>query len=204
MTTLEFFYDISSPWTYLAFSRMENLAKTHAVDIDWKPILVGGVFNEVNKDVYALRANPHPVKQRYYHKDLTDWARYCGVVIGNPPVFPVRSVEIMRTAIVALDAGCLPAYSWAAFRAYWGELRDISSPEERAALCRAVGLDPEEVERKISQADVKDRLRQNTEDLIARGGFGSPTIFINQTSMFFGNDRLPLVDAALAQLAEGA
>ncbi len=201
MTTLEFFYDISSPWTYLAFSRIEALAAKHAVAIDWKPILVGGVFNQVNKDVYELRANPHPVKQRYYHKDIADWARYCGVEIGNPPVFPVRSVEIMRTAIVALDAGCLPAYSWAAFRAYWGELRDISLPEERAALCRAVGLDADDVEHKISLADVKDRLRDNTEDLIARGGFGSPTLFVNRTLMFFGNDRLPLVDDALMRSA---
>lgn len=201
MTSLEFFYDISSPWTYLAFSRIEALAQRHDVDIDWKPILVGGVFNAVNQSVYDMRANPNPVKQQYYKKDIADWARYCGIKIGNPPVFPVRSVEIMRTAIVALDAGCLPAYSWAAFRAYWEYLRDISLPEERALLCRSVGLDPEEVEKKISQSDVKDRLRNNTEDLIARGGFGSPTIFINRTLMFFGNDRLPLVEAELERLA---
>lgn len=198
---LEFFYDISSPWTYLAFSRIEALADKHKVEIDWRPILVGGVFNAVNQGVYEMRANPTPVKQKYYFKDITDWARYCGVEIGNPPVFPVRAVEVMRTAIVALDNGCLPAYSWAAFRAYWGELRDISQFDERARLCRAVGLDPDAVEQEIATAAVKDRLRQNTEELIARGGFGSPTIFIDKTNMFFGNDRLPLVDYALSQKA---
>jgi len=168
VATLEFFFDCSSPWTYLAFSRIEALAGRAGVDIDWRPILVGGVFNAVNESVYEARANPHPVKGRYYVKDLQDWARYCGIEIGRPPVFPVRSVDAMRAAIVAQDEGKLPEFAWATFRSYWGELKDIS------------------------------RLRANTEELIARGGFGSPTMFVNKTDMYFGNDRLPLVEAALA------
>ena len=198
MATLEFFFDCSSPWTYLAFSRIEALAGRAGVDIDWRPILVGGVFNAVNESVYEARANPHPVKGRYYVKDLQDWARYCGIEIGRPPVFPVRSVDAMRAAIVAQDEGKLPAFAWATFRSYWGELRDISQPDVLEEVCAASGLNWDAVSRRIKDDDIKGRLRANTEELIARGGFGSPTMFVNKTDMYFGNDRLPLVEAALA------
>lgn len=197
MAQLEFFFDCSSPWTYLAFSRIEAIAERTGAQIIWKPVLVGGIFNAVNKDVYETRANPHPIKGRYYVKDLKDWAAYCNIKIGMPPVFPVRAVNAMRGALVALDEGKLPAYAWATFRTYWGELKDISQPEVLAAICREVGIDEALFARRITEDDVKDRLRENTEDVIARGGFGSPTMFINGTDMYFGNDRLPLVEAAL-------
>ena len=202
MVHFEFYFDISSPWTYLAFSRVENIAEKCGVDIDWRPILVGGVFNSVNETVYEQRANPHPVKGRYYVKDLQDWAQFCGIEIGAPPVFPVRAVNLMRAALVALDAGCLPDFSRSAFHAYWGELRDVSQPEELAQICTGVGLDPDEVAEKINSDDIKSRLRTNTEELVARGGFGSPTIFINGSDMYFGNDRMPLVEAALTRAVQ--
>ncbi len=195
---LEFFFDISSPWTYLAFSRIEDLATRCETQIAWRPILVGGVFNAVNETVYAQRANPHKIKARYYNKDLQDWARFCGIKIGMPAAFPLRAVTLMRAALVAQDEGCLPAFSWAAFRAYWGDLKDLSHAQELAALCVKVGLDADMVAKRIGEDDIKARLKQNTEELIARGGFGSPTIFIGKTDMYFGNDRLPLVEAALA------
>lgn len=198
LATLEFFFDCSSPWTYLAFARVEALAERTGATIEWRPILVGGVFNAVNESVYEARANPHPVKGRYYVKDLRDWARYCGVEIGQPPVFPVRSVDAMRAAIVAQDEGKLPAFAWATFRSYWGDLKDISQPDVLEEICNTAGLDWAVVGQRIKDEDVKARLRANTEEVIARGGFGSPTMFVNKTDMYFGNDRLPLVEVALA------
>ena len=200
MKQVEFFFDLSSPWTYLAFSRLEALIARQQAELIWYPILVGGVFNAVNDSVYEQRANPNPVKGRYYLKDLQDWARYCEVKIGQPPVFPVRAVELMRAAIVAQEKKCISAFCWAAFKAYWGELKDVSQVEERAALCVAAGMDPVETERRIADEDVKTRLRENTELLISRGGFGSPSFFVNGTDMYFGNDRLPLLEHALAAL----
>lgn len=197
MAKFEFFYDISSPWTYLAFARIEALAERCGVEIDFKPILVGGIFNAVNETVYEARANPHPVKGRYYVKDLRDWAKFCGVKIGNPPVFPLPAAGIMRAALVAQDEGKLSAFSHAAFHAYWGDLRDISQPEEMAALCEAVGMDAAATLAAIQTDEVKARLRANTQEVIDRGGFGSPTMFVNETDMYFGNDRLELVEAAL-------
>ncbi|MDJ0786808.1 MAG: 2-hydroxychromene-2-carboxylate isomerase [Myxococcota bacterium] len=197
MARLEFFYDCGSPWTYLAFHRIEEVARSAGAELVWKPILVGGVFNAVNDSVYEQRANPNPRKGKYWAKDLQDWARYEGIRIGWPSVFPVNSVGAMRGALVAQDAGCLPAWSRAVFEAYWGDDRDISRPEVLGELAKQVGLDAEDLLARIQTSDVKARLRANTEELIERGGFGSPTMFVDGSDMYFGNDRIPLVAAAL-------
>lgn len=194
---LEFFFDCSSPWTYLAFVRVHDIVARTGAEIVWKPILVGGVFNAVNQEVYERRAKPEPRKTAYYFKDLQDWAHHAGVRIGQPPVFPVNSVKAMRGAILALDEGKLVAYAQAVFEAYWGKLEDISQPSVLAQIARGVGLDAEAFLQRIDEASIKDRLRANTDELIARGGFGSPTMYVDGTDMYFGNDRLPLVEAAL-------
>jgi len=194
---LEFFFDCSSPWTYLAFVRVHDVVARTGAEIIWKPILVGGVFNAVNQEVYERRARPEPRKTAYYFKDLQDWARLAGVAIGQPPVFPVNAVKAMRGALVAQDEGKLVAYSRAVFEAYWGKLEDISQLPVLARIAAEVGLEPTAFLARIDDAQVKERLRQNTEELIARGGFGSPTMFVDGVDMYFGNDRLPVVEAAL-------
>jgi len=197
--TLEFFFDCSSPWTYLAFHKIEEVAAEARAELVWKPILVGGVFNAVNPSVYEARANPVPARAAYYGKDLADWARLYGLSIGMPKVFPVNSVKAMRGAFVAEEHGCLPEYCRAVFEAYWGELRDISRDDVLESLVAAVGLPRDAFFEKIASQPYKDRLRENTEELIRRGGFGSPTMFVNEADMYFGNDRLPLVRDALAR-----
>jgi 2-hydroxychromene-2-carboxylate isomerase len=197
MARLEFFFDCSSPWTYLAFHRIEALAAETNATLAWRPFLVGGVFNTVNRSVYAQRENPVPAKARYYLKDLQDWAGHYGIRIGSPAVFPVNSVKAMRGCFVALEAGCLPAYARAVFETYWGDLEDISHDAVLDRIGRRVGLDPADFFAKISAQPYKDKLRANTDELIARGGFGSPTMFVDGDDMYFGNDRLVLVRAAL-------
>jgi 2-hydroxychromene-2-carboxylate isomerase len=196
---LEFFFDCSSPWTYLAFARIHDVIARTRAETTWKPVLVGGVFNAVNRDVYERRAHPDPRKASYSEKDLQDWARLAGIRIGKPAVFPVRAVAVMRCVLAADEEGGLIPFSRAAFEAYWGDLRDISQEDVLRDVCRAAGLEPSAVLARAEAADVKERLRANTEELIARGGFGSPTIFVNETDMYFGNDRLPLVEAALVR-----
>lgn len=200
MATLEFFFDCSSPWTYLAFTGIEALAARTKADLIWRPILVGGVFNTVNASVYEARTNPVPAKQAYYAKDLQDWARLAGVRIGQPPVFPVNSVKAMRGAYLALDAGVLPHYARRVFETYWGDLADISRDDVLASIVAEVGLDSREFFARIGDEQVKARLRQATDELIARGGFGSPTMFVDRDSMYFGNDRLFLVEVALTTI----
>jgi len=195
---LEFFYDCSSPWTYLAFSKIEEVARRNDAELVWRPILVGGLFNTVNPSVYESRAKPVPVKAKYYVKDLRDWAQFYGLKIGNPTVFPVNSVKAMRGAFVAQDHRIIAKYSRRVFESYWGDDRDISKDEVLREIVREVGLDEKEFFTKITSDEYKAKLRENTEELIAHGGFGSPTMFV-EGSMFFGNDRLPLVEHALSR-----
>jgi 2-hydroxychromene-2-carboxylate isomerase len=195
----EFFFDCSSPWTYLAFHKIEDVCRATGADLLWRPILVGGVFNAVNASVYEQRAKPVPAKARYYAKDLRDWARHYGLAIGQPPVFPVNSVKAMRGAFFALEQGRLPAYARAVFETYWGDLQDISQDAVLRPLVARVGLPVDAFFDAIAKPEYKDRLRANTDELIARGGFGSPTIFVDDTDMYFGNDRLGLVQAALSR-----
>ncbi len=193
MHQLEFFFDCSSPWTYLAFESVQPLVESDKVDVIWRPFLVGGVFNAVNPSVYANRENPIPVKQAYYAKDLQDWAEYVGIDIGMPPVFPVNSVKVMRGAFVALEENKLVTYARAAFESYWGALKDISQDEEVSAIATAAGLDLDAFWAKITSDAYKAKLKDNTSELMERGGFGSPTLYLDGDDMYFGNDRLPLI-----------
>ncbi len=197
MAKLEFFFDCSSPWTYLAFHRIEGVCRDADAELIYRPILVGGVFNAVNASVYQQRANPDPLKLRHYAKDLGDWARFAGIAIGSPPVFPVNSVKAMRGCLLAEQEGCLREYARAVFEAYWGDLKDISQDDVLRGLVENVGLDATAYFEHIAKPETKAWLRSNTEELIERGGFGSPTMFVNDDDMYFGNDRLPLVGAAL-------
>ena len=198
MAVLEFFFDCSSPWTYLAFIRIQPLAARTGAIIEWKPILVGGVFNAVNRDVYERRANPDPRKAAYSAKDLQDWARLTGLkIIMPPPVFPVRATLAMRCALAAQEEGRVVEFSTNCFRSYWSDSQDISQSDVLMDVCRAAGLSGEHILARAQTPAVKDKLRANTDEVIARGGFGSPTMFVNGADMYFGNDRLELVEAAL-------
>lgn len=197
MHTLEMFFDCSSPWTWLGFESLQQALPRLSCEVVYRPILVGGVFNAVNPSVYQNRENPVPAKQKYYTKDLQDWARLVGVEIGNPPVFPVNSVKVMRGAFFAVEQDCLVPYARAFFSAYWRELKDISQPAIIAPIIADLGLNVEQFFAAIETAPYKDRLRANTQELIERGGFGSPTFFIDEKDMYFGNDRLPLIEARL-------
>jgi 2-hydroxychromene-2-carboxylate isomerase len=201
---IEFFFDCSSPWTYLAFHNVQPLAEELGEEIRWRPILVGGIFNTVNPSVYASREHPVPVKAAYQLKDLGDWARSAGLEIRMPPtVFPVNSVKAMRACLVLEPQGRLVPFARAVFEAYWGRDEDISQDEVLEGICRKVGVDAAWLFAEIARPEVKDALRANAEELMRRGGFGSPTIFVNGEDMYFGNDRLPLVREAVLR-ARGA
>jgi len=199
MPRLEFFYDCSSPWTYLAFTRIQPLAAGLGVPIEWMPILVGGVFNEVNQGVYALRDQMTQNERRYnyYLQDLEAWAELCGLRIGQPDFHPVNSVKAMRGCLFAAGQGKLTEFSERVFQAYWSELRDISQDEVLRDLFQQCALDAGALLADIATPERKAELRANTDALVQRGGFGSPTMFVDETEMFFGNDRLPLVEHAL-------
>ena len=198
---IEFFFDCSSPWTYLAFHNIQPLAAELNEPIRWRPILVGGIFNSINPSVYAMRENPVPSKQAYMLKDLQDWTRQAGLRIVMPPkVFPVNSVKAMRGCIWLdaadqANAGQAPQmvkFARAVFKAYWADQADISQDDVLTDICEATGINVKAFFEGIAQVAIKDQLKANTEEVIRRGGFGSPTMFVDD-DMYFGHDRLELL-----------
>lgn len=196
---LEFFYDLSSPWTYLAFTNLPGVLERAGATARLRPILVGGVFNAVNQGVYAAREASDNRKLRHSWKILGDWAALAGVEMNFPSQWhPAKSVNAMRfCCALADDRQALTAFSRAAFESYFGAQENLDDAQVLVAVANNVGLDGEAL-RVASQSDaVKALLRANTEELIARGGYGSPTMFVDRDDMYFGNDQLPLVEAAL-------
>ena len=197
---LEFFFDCSSPWTYLAFHNIQPMAAELNEPIRWRPVLVGGIFNSVNPSVYAMRDNPVPAKMSYMLKDLQDWSRAAGLKIVMPPrVFPVNSVKAMRGCIWLEPQGKLLPFATAVFEAYWAREEDISQDAVLTNICAQVGVDGYAFLAGIAQPAIKEQLKANTEEVIRRGGFGSPTVYLGD-DMYFGNDRLPLVKAAVLRM----
>ena len=196
---IELFFDLTSPWTWLGVHNLVPLAEKHGAEIVWRPILVGGVFNAVNRAVYETRANPVPAKARYYDKDLQDWARLAGLEIHFPPAcgHPVNAVLAMRCCLVMQARGKLVPFVFAAFDALWAHEHDLADPAVLAPLITARGEAPEAVFAEARSDGIKAQLRTNTDELIARGGFGSPTVFVEGDDMYFGNDRMPLIEAAI-------
>lgn len=194
---IEFFFDCSSPWTYLAFHNLQPLAAELNEPVHWRPVLVGGIFNAINPSVYAMRDNPVPAKWAYMLKDLQDWAREASLKIVFPPrVFPVNSVKAMRGCLWLEPQGKLLPFAKAVFEAYWSREEDISQDDVLLKICDQVGVDGDAFLAGIAQPAIKAQLKANTEEVISRGGFGSPTLFFGD-DMYFGNDRLSLLRAAI-------
>jgi len=191
---LEFFYDCSSPWTYLAFEGIEPLSKRQNYQLIWKPILVGGIFNLTNPSVYESRSNPVKEKLAYSQKDMKDWSKVRGVEFNWPDIFPINSVKAMRGSFFAINEGLVVEYSREVFRSYWTDGKDISNTDVLSEIVESLGMDAVKFLEFIDEDKTKEALKKNTQELIERGGFGSPTIYLNETDMYFGNDRLHLIE----------
>jgi 2-hydroxychromene-2-carboxylate isomerase len=196
---IEFFYDLSSPWTYLAYTNLTAILARLGESMTLRPILVGGVFNAVNPSVYAAREQPDNRKMKHSFHVLKQWAAMAGVEMNFPSAFhPAKSVNAMRMACALADnQAALNGFTKAAFESYFRDQENLDDPEILVRIANDAGLDGDAMRSASQQDETKSILRANTEELIARGGYGSPTIFVDQTNMYFGNDQLPLVEAAL-------
>ena len=198
---VEFFFDCSSPWTYLGFEALITAARADGFGVCFRPFLVGGVFNTVNKSVYEMREQVASPKSIYFWKDLHDWIERSGLAIKwRPSIFPINSARAMRACLIAADASVCEVFARRVFELYWGEDRDIADPGVLAEACAAAGLDPAATLAAADSPELKARLRANTDEVIARGGFGTPTFFVGGTDMYFGQDRIGLVREAMKRL----
>ena len=195
---IEYFFDCSSPWTYLSFKGITDLQKIKDFEIIWKPILVGGIFNSINPSVYESRKNPVKEKLNYSQKDMNDWVQAREIEINWPAIFPINSVKAMRGAFYFLDKNQnIETYLEAIFKAYWTDGKDISDEECLIEIISEFEVSSEQYIDFINKPETKTRLIQNTQELMDRGGFGSPTFFLDRTDMYFGNDRIQLIEKLL-------
>jgi 2-hydroxychromene-2-carboxylate isomerase len=200
---VEFFYDLSSPWTYLAFTNLRGVLERTGAKARLRPILVGGVFNAVNQSVYAAREATENRKLKHSWRVLKDWAALAGVEMNFPSAWhPAKSVSAMRMACaLADDQPALWIFTKAAFESYFGQQENLDDLDVLMAVANSIGLDGDAMRAQSQTDEVKAFLRANTEEVIERGGYGSPTIFVDKTRMYFGNDQLPLVEFALKEKA---
>ena len=198
---VEFFFDLSSPWTCLAFHNLPGILDRAGATAVYRPILVGGVFNAVNPAVYAAREQADNRRLTHSWKILKDWARLAGVPMNFPSQWhPAKSIAAMRfCCAIENDQAALVRFARGAFASYFDRQENLDDPAVLASVADVEGLDGAALAIAAGTDAVKARLRANTDEVIARGGYGSPTIFVDGDDMYFGNDQLPLVEAALAR-----
>ncbi|HET6346396.1 MAG TPA: DsbA family protein, partial [Myxococcota bacterium] len=194
--TLEFFYDFVSPYSYLAATQVEALAARHGATVRWRPMFLGGLLKSVGTEGVPLFSAPPP-KQRYVVRDMGDWADYYHVPWRWPSTFPLKTLLPLRLAL-AVDASLIAPLSLALFRAYWQADRDISAPEVVMDVARQAGVSGALVKRVIDgDPAAKDALTANTAEAAQAGLFGAPSFRV-RGHVFWGQDRLPLVERTLA------
>lgn len=201
MPQVEFFFDAGCPWSYLALERLREAAIRTSARVSYRPVLVDDVLARVNPALARDRRDPVPARASYQAKDLADWARYWGLVIRRPGGWPVRTEWAARGAVVAAQADRVVPYLTAVYVAYFRDGRDISDPAIVCAAAVSAGLPRASFETALQAHASRDRVVANGNELLARGGFGTPTMLIGD-DLYFGNDRLPLVEAALARAGE--
>lgn len=193
---VEFYYDFSSPYTYIASERIEKIVLDSGATLEWKPFLLGGVFNEIGSTPAVQIDN----KINYLKRDTQECAEFYGVPFNYPEVFPLNSVRSMRGAFAASEQDKLVEYNHLMFRLYFVEGADLSKPEILGEAVGTIGIDTEWFLARITEQDIKDMLRDETNTAIERGVFGAPTIFVDD-KIYWGNDRLDFLDRYLKESA---
>jgi 2-hydroxychromene-2-carboxylate isomerase len=186
---LEFFYDYVSVYSYLADSQ---LGKLDGADIVYRPMLLGAVMQATgNRPPATIEA-----KRRYLHADIAGWARRYQLPLTMNPLFPQNTLNALRLALLAEREGAFAAIHRRLFDAMWVEQRNLADDTVLATLAADAGLDPGTAMQGIAEQAIKDRLKANTDEAVARGAFGAPTFFVDGR-MFFGNDRFDFIREAL-------
>jgi 2-hydroxychromene-2-carboxylate isomerase len=200
MPKVECFFDCGSPFGYLGLLNLQKITSRLGVEVEWKPVVVGFVFAAANPGVYLnRRINAPPLKSASDIRSIDRWADHAGVEINHPPLcgHPVNTVKCMRACIALQPHGKLFAFAASAGEALWRDGRNLRHGEVLSDIATAIGVDPEWLLEAIEAPQVKEKLKCNNAELAGRGGFGVPTIVVDDAHMYWGNDRLALVEARI-------
>ena len=190
--SVDFYFDYGSPTSYLAHTQMRGLAQRTGATVNYRPILLGAVFQATgNRSPVEVAA-----KGKWMFDDLADFAKRYQVPYQSNPHFPINTLALMRGAMYAQREGFLPQYSDAVFPAVWAEALNMGDPAVIGNVLAAAGLDVKSIFAATQQPEIKEALKAATGEAVQRGVFGAPTFFVG-TRMHFGQDRLPYVEELL-------
>ena len=188
---IEFYFDFSSPYGYLASTRIDAIAARHGRDVTWRPFVLGAAFKVTGQQPLVEQ----PLRGEYAKRDFARSARLLGVPLKLPAPFPFFGLAASRACYWVADAARARALAKAIYHAAFGEGRDVTPVASVAEIARGLGI--EGVERGVEEPETKARLREATDEALARGVFGSP-FFIVDGEPFWGHDRLEHVERWLA------
>ena len=191
--SVEFYFDVGSPTAYLAHKRLKQLKSEYGCSIIYHPVLLGGLFKASGNSSPVTV----PAKGRYMMmEDLPRFAKLYNVSLNNNPHFPINTLNLMRGAVSALNEAYFDTYIDTIFNAIWVESRNMGDIDTVIEVLSDAGLDAKSILDATQNPEVKQQLISNTEQAVERGLFGAPTMFVDG-EMFFGQDRLQFVEAAL-------
>jgi 2-hydroxychromene-2-carboxylate isomerase len=194
--TVQFWFDVGSPAAYLAWHRLPKIARDEGASIDYRPMLLGGVFQATgNHSPMTI-----PLKSRYMHDDLARFARRDGTPYEHNPFFPINTLMLMRGAVglQMREPARMLAYVDAVYRAIWAEGKNMNDPAVVAGVLQQAGFDAQALLALTADPEVKERLKAVTAEAVERGVFGAPTFFVG-SHMYWGQDRLDFVQQALRE-----
>jgi 2-hydroxychromene-2-carboxylate isomerase len=189
---LEYFFDYVSPFSYLANSQIAALVDSTGAEVAYRPFLLGGVMQATGNQPPATL----PARAKYMPQDIARWLRRYGLEFNFNPHFPMKTITALRGALAADEQGDFAPYHAAMFRAAWVEQVNLGDPAALHDVIQKAGLDARHLLARAENDEVKERLKSNTAEAVARGAFGAPTFFVGD-ELFFGNDRLDFVAEAL-------
>ena len=200
MKRVEFYYDLVSPYSYLAYGQIGRLCAETGAELVLRPMLLGAVHKaaEIKSPIETK------LKARYQVRDIRRWAEYYGLPLRFPDPFPFRTLKTMRAAMFLRERDEMEAFTEAAFALYWqegGAPKGLEGDDEDApisAVATRMGIDPEELLDGAASPGAKQALKDATSEAVERGVFGAPAFFVGE-EMFWGNDRLHFVEAALRE-----
>lgn len=191
--TAEFWYDVQSPTAYLAYWELKKIAARTGAAIDYRPMLLGGVFKATGNQT-PVNVKP---KGKWMFFDMSNYARKYGVPLRSNPYFVFSSLPLMRGAILAQERGELDLYNDTIFCGIWRDAKNLGDPAVIVETLKEAGLDAAAYVEGIQRQDVKDKLIANTNEAVEKGVFGAPTFFVGDR-MWWGQDRLEWVEQELA------
>jgi 2-hydroxychromene-2-carboxylate isomerase len=195
--TLTFWFDVHSPWCYLASTRIQDLAGKHGLQLLWRPLHLPRLIEAIDGR-RPLEENAAFVA--WYLTDLQDWAKRYGLMVKYHPNYPLRNSRALRVCLHAADEGVAHRFVPRLLRAYWSEEADITGLDLFARLAEEAGLNAGQARAAAVSEIMKKRVEENTREAIERGVFGVPTVATAE-KLYFGNDRLEMLDHHLANRA---